>query len=240
MAKESLSYILSRFLGSIDRDEKVDNSIPLLESILGIYRSVTQNASLPTQVHTFMLDDDSTSSIIEFLKNILNSQGITDMSRLNSPLSYLLDELICNIQQHTHTDNGYAFINYDLATKCIEIIIADTGITIYGSYVSAQKYLDLIGNSDASALSLAQDGYSTKNLPDAENRGYGISSNIRMVVEGLLGEFAVLSGNALLVHLADNKKILSLPQEIDFKGTMVIVRFPATVPDNFNLYNYTN
>ena len=49
---------------------------------------------------------------------------------------------------------------------------------------------------------------------------------MRMVVKGLGGEFAVLSGNALLLYSQDTKKILSLPSEIDFKGTMIIVRIP--------------
>ena len=160
------------------------------------------------------------------------------MNQLNSPLSYLLDELICNIQQHAHTDKGYAYIGY--SSDYVELAIADAGITIYGSYASVQKHLDLIGNSDAAALNIAQKGYSTKNLPNAENRGYGISSNIRMIVEGLHGEISILSGNALLGHFAEKEIILALPEEIDFKGTMVIVRFPAKIPNDFNIYNYIN
>lgn len=74
----------------------------------------------------------------------------------------------------------------------------------------------------------------------AENRGYGISSNIRMVVDGLHGEFAVLSGNALLLQSATQKKILDLPKEIDYKGTMIIIKIPAAIPYGFNLYNYTS
>jgi hypothetical protein len=31
-----------------------------------------------------------------------------------------------------------------------------------------------------------------------------------------------------------------LPSEIDFKGTMIIVRIPDQVPNNFNLYTYTS
>ena len=84
----------------------------------------------------------------------------------------------------------------------------------------------------------AQNGYSVKNLPDTENRGYGISSNMKMVVEGLHGEFAALSGNALLLQMANRREILALPPEIDFKGTMIMVRIPAQVPDSFNLYDY--
>ena len=154
------------------------------------------------------------------------------------PLTYLLDELICNIQQHAQADKGYAYLMYNKAAKTIEILIADFGITIYGSYVAAQKHLDKLGDSDAEALNLAQNGYSVKNLPDTENRGYGISSNMKMVVEGLHGEFAVLSGNALMLQVPNKRAILALPSEIDFKGTMIMVRIPAHVPDGFNIYNY--
>jgi hypothetical protein len=61
---------------------------------------------------------------------------------------------------------------------------------------------------------------------------------MKMVVDGLKGEFAVLSGNALLLQAANNRKILALPPEIDFKGTMIMVRIPAEMPDGFNLYDY--
>lgn len=60
----------------------------------------------------------------------------------------------------------------------------------------------------------------------------------RMVVDGLHGEFAVLSGNALMLQVPNKRAILALPPEIDFKGTMIMVRIPAQVPDGFNLYNY--
>ena len=59
-----------------------------------------------------------------------------------------------------------------------------------------------------------------------------------MVVEGLNGEFAVFSGNALLIQFAGRKEVLSLPKEIDFKGTMVVVRFPAHLPAEFDFYKY--
>ena len=133
---------------------------------------------------------------------------------------------------------GYAYMGYDSSTDMIEAVIADQGITIYGSYVAAQKHLDMLDDTDASALNLAQSGYSIKDLPETENRGYGISSNIRMIVEGLNGEFALFSGNALLFQFSERKKILSLPPETDFKGTMIIVRFPAMLPNNFSLYNF--
>lgn len=36
--------------------------------------------------------------------------------------------------------------------------------------------IEEIGDNEAEALKFANEGYSTKNLPEAENRGFGISS----------------------------------------------------------------
>lgn len=231
-----LDDILSSFFAAIiDKENAFFSESPLLAAMRNMY------AQKPTtDIRSFSLDDETIAAVINQLKDHLNSRHSDCLKALNMPLTYLLDELICNIQQHAQTERGYAFLEYNAATNSIEILIADMGITIYGSYVAAQKHLDKLGNSDAEALNLAQNGYSVKNLPDAENRGYGISSNIRMVVDGLQGEFAVLSGNALLVQTAMQKKILALPKEIDYKGTMVVVKIPAVVPKDFNLYHYTS
>ena len=39
----------------------------------------------------------------------------------NMPLTYLLDELICNIQQHAQTDKGYAYLMYNKAARAIDM-----------------------------------------------------------------------------------------------------------------------
>jgi len=234
----TLGKILSDLFSAISHELRNVEGNCFLQALLSLYNGFTHSEALPADVRRFSLDDQSTSEVINVLKNHLQSLVPKGIAGLNSPITYLLDELICNIQQHAQTDAGYAFANYNSASDSIEIVIADGGVSIYGSYVAAQKHLEVLGDSDAQALNLAQSGYSVKNLPETENRGYGISSNMRMVVEGLKGEFAVLSGNALLVQFAERKEILSLPKEIDFKGTMVMVRFPAHVPTGFDFYTY--
>ena len=229
----SLESTLSHFFDCVTKHQPSDAITPFLRAMTSIFHGQTSEA-----VVTFALDDDSTAKVIDELKEHLRVYIPDVLRSLNMPLTYLLDELICNIQQHAQTDKGYAYLMYNKAARAIEIVIADFGITIYGSYVAAQKHLDKLGDSDAEALNLAQNGYSVKNLPDTENRGYGISSNMKMVVDGLHGEFAVLSGNALMLQAANNRKILALPSEIDFKGTMIMVRIPAEVPNGFNLYDY--
>lgn len=84
----------------------------------------------------------------------------------------------------------------------------------------------------------AKDGYSTKNRPDAENRGYGISSNVKMITEGLDGTFAILSGNALMINLNGTMQVASLPEDIEWQGTCVVIRIPIDPDRTFNLYDY--
>ncbi len=229
----SLETTLSAFFDCITKSNQTESAYPFLNAITSIFHGQTAPLVIP-----FDLDDDSTAKVIDQLKENILPYCPDTLKALNMPLTYLLDELICNIQQHAQADKGYAYLMYNKAAKTIEILIADFGITIYGSYVAAQKHLDMLGDSDAEALNLAQNGYSVKNLPDTENRGYGISSNMKMVVDGLHGEFAVLSGNALMLQVPSKRAILALPPEIDFKGTMIMVRIPAQVPNGFNPYNF--
>jgi hypothetical protein len=229
----SLENKLSLFFDHIIKNSSDVIQDPYLRAMTSMFLGKTAAGIFP-----FDLDDESTANAITQLKEHLLPYCPDVLKALTIPLTYLLDELICNIQQHAQTNKGYAYLMYNKEANTIEILIADFGITIYGSYVAAQKHLDKLGDSDADALNLAQNGYSVKNLPDTENRGYGISSNMKMVVEGLHGEFAALSGNALLLQMANRREILALPSEIDFKGTMIMVRIPAQVPDGFNLYDY--
>jgi len=229
----SLEDTLSAFFDCVTKGNQTVSAEPFLQAMISVFHGQTTTLVIP-----FSLDDESTAQVIAKLKEHLTPYCPDTLQLLNMPLTYLLDELICNIQQHAQADKGYVYLTYNQVAKTIEILIADFGITIYGSYVAAQKHLDKLGDSDAEALNLAQNGYSVKNLPDTENRGYGISSNMKMVVDGLHGEFAVLSGNALMLDVPNKRAILALPPEIDFKGTMIMVRIPAQVPDGFNLYNY--
>ena len=123
---------------------------------------------------------DSMQTIIQ---GVIEKQKNLDL-KLKTPLSYLISELICNINQHSDSDYGYIYTQYLKRENCLDICIADDG-----SYVKSQKMLDKIGDNEAEALKYANEGYSTKDLPDAESRGFGISSTKSMIVEGLGGAF---------------------------------------------------
>jgi len=52
--------------------------------------------------------------------------------------------------------------------------------------------------SSIEAINSAANGVSTKNRPEAEGRGFGISTSFDMLVNGLKGKYAVMSGNAFM------------------------------------------
>ena len=118
------------------------------------------------------------------------------------------------------------------------ICVADNGIPILGSYVQSQLYLDHIGDNDAKAISLAKKGFSTKNRPDAENRGFGISSNIDMITNGLRGSMYILSGTGLMMCRKDKVEILSMPSQTEWEGTLIFAEIPLDTPKDFDFYKY--
>lgn len=167
---------------------------------------------------------------------LLHNQPDFDVS-LKTAVSYLLDELICNIQQHSMCHDSIVYARLNASNSYIDVCVSDNGISLYGSYVKSGQYLEKL-NDSISALFLAKDGFSTKNRPDVENRGYGISSNVKMVVEGLQGSFAIISGNALYLNTGDNQRLISLPEQIEWQGTTIIARIPNKMPQSFNIYDY--
>lgn len=171
------------------------------------------------------------------IQRIIESQCKAD-KRITTPLSYFLGELICNMNQHSDSLHGYIYSQYIHQERCIDMCIADSGITILGSYVKTKKYLEKIGDDDAIALKMANEGYSTKDLPDNESRGYGISSSKNMLVDGLRGAFFMFSGGAFHRHSDCKSDYIKLPQSIYWSGTVILMRIPIEVPDDFNYEKY--
>lgn len=156
----------------------------------------------------------------------------------NTAIAYLLSELTCNIQEHSMASNGYLFLNR--SGDNVYICVADNGITIHGSYIESARpeYVRLIGQDHAEALRYSTKGVSTKNRPDNESRGYGISTNLNMVVNGLGGEFYMLSGKALFSGDARGERFINLPENMVWDGTMIMVRIPVRQDSGFNVYKY--
>ena len=156
----------------------------------------------------------------------------------SSSLSYLISELFDNIYEHSQSRNGYVFSQYLEREGYIDLCIADTGITIYNSYKNAGLYQHEIGVNEVEALKLANEGYTTKNRPDAENRGYGIPTSKKMLVEGMKGAFFMLSGGAFHRYENGINVYIDLEGQFYWRGTIVLLRIPTSMPKGFNYINY--
>ena len=248
---ESIEQILSALLSVICEyqnrktvselsfDYQDDN--PLFTSLLQAFAKSTAHKILCSDLENikstiiFEVNSKSISEAICAIEAYIFQYS--ELHHLKNPISYFLGELTCNIQQHSQAEFGMIFASLNKFSNTVDIFVADNGISIYGSYINAQKYMDKFSNS-AEALDLASKGYSTKNLPNIENRGYGISSNAKMIVEGLKGTFSIISDNALFHFSKMGKSLISLPENITWNGSIVIARIPITVSDAFDFYKY--
>lgn len=203
-----------------------------MKEMLGLYAFKTYTPVCQFELHKKHID-----ALQSILQNIIKRQSRAD-DRITTPLSYMLGELIDNMSEHSDGKYGYIFSQYLRREKCVDLVIADNGITIMGSYLKTKKYLKEIAGNEATALRFANEGFSTKNLPEAENRGYGISSSKAMLVEGLGGSFFMLSGGAFHRHDVNGSQFVQLPDTINWKGTVILMRIPVDVPIDFNYNKY--
>lgn len=186
-------------------------------------------------ISRFTMLNSNVDKIEEVLQEIMEKQAKIDHNMRN-PISYFFSELVDNISEHSESKYGYVFSQK--VRENLYVIIADSGKTIYGSYVDTHKYLSEIDGNEAKAMKIANDGYSTKDRPFAESRGYGISKSREMIVEGLKGAFFMLSGTAFFRHDKDEIKIANIPESFRWDGTIILIRIPLIAPTNFNYRNY--
>lgn len=231
---DSVETILNAFFNIVEEETKFDNSqvnSNLFNMLLSIWntKKYFSKISIP-----YELKNANDSIIVQqLIKNIKQFAPVC----YHSYIHYLLGELICNIQQHSKANNAWVDLWYNNALNCIELCVVDDGISIHGSYIENNVYCDKLEYGDASAINIARCGYSTKNRPEAENRGFGISTNMKIITDVLDGVFSICSGNALFLKDGPKAKILVLPKGIEWKGTIIIARLSL---DNsqFNMYDY--
>lgn len=178
-------------------------------------------------------DEDLKDNIQSIIECVLIEQ-IGNVSNVASGLRYVIGECVDNITQHAKSDWGYITAVVDKEERYIDICIADRGITLLGSY---RDNNDEDIATDMEALKAANRGISTKNLPNAENRGYGIITSKRMLTDGLGGLFIMMSGAAMLIKAENFNEYVLLPENISCCGTVVICRMPFDNKD-FNYINY--
>lgn len=146
----------------------------------------------------------------------------------------MIEESVDNIIEHSDSKRGYIFGQSYPSKKYMDICIADNGITLLGSYCKMEenKITDHL-----SAMKAANFGISTKNLTGAENRGYGIRTSKKMLVDGLSGNYVMLSGNALYLKSKTIERFMVLPDIATWQGTIVAMRIPY-VNASFNYIDF--
>lgn len=186
----------------------------------------------------FDVNNKHIDGIQSVLQRVIERQcGIGSESAIITPLSYMFGELITNIKEHSDCKHGYIFSQYLQRERCLNICISDDGITVLGSYRKAGKFLNEIQDNPAQALKYANEGNSTKN--NSQERGFGIRTTRQMLVEGLNGSFFMMSGNAFFRSTKGKQdEVKELPKRIYWKGTIILIKIPIDVPQNFEYSKY--
>lgn len=231
----NMSLRIQAYLNSICFDRMLYFNQEIREDIEAVMQKYTDKTYLP--LCSFAMNNANKDTFGSIMKAILMKQ--TNIGRKgNSSLSYLISELLDNIYEHSQSPYGYLFSQYSEKEGVINLCIADTGISIAGSFEKAGLYQEEIDGNEAEALKLANEGYSTKNRPEAENRGYGISTSKAMLVNGMKGAFFMLSGGAFHRYENGINYYINLKNIFRWNGTIILMRIPIVLPDNFNYIDY--
>ena len=225
---------IQSYLNSVyfDRTLHFDNdSREDLESVMSKY---ADKSYVP--LCSFAMTNSNKDTFGSIMQRLIIKQS--SIKSAGSSISYLVSELFDNIYEHSRSENGYVFSQYLEREGIINLCIADTGITIYNSFKNAGLYQKEINGSETEALRLANEGYSTKNRPEAENRGYGISTSKRMLVSGMKGAFFMLSGGAFHRYEHGTNVYIDLNNVFHWNGTIILLRIPVNIPEGFNYIDY--
>ncbi|MBR0177340.1 MAG: hypothetical protein IJQ11_07925 [Bacteroidales bacterium] len=232
---ENISLPMQSYLNNIFFDRTLHFENAAKETAEMVMEQYAEKSYVP--LCSFSMTDANKDAFGAIVRDIIVRQ--TKSTKISTPISYFLGELIDNIYEHSESPNGYLFSQFLEHEGCIDLCIADTGITIFRSYEKAGLFQAEIGQDESEALRMANEGRSTKNRPGAESRGYGISTSKRMLVEGLGGSFFMISGGAF--HRYEKNSLNYYAEVKDFfhwNGTLILLRIPINTPDNFNYINY--
>lgn len=173
---------------------------------------------------------DAVSSIVE---NLIIRQ-LNLQKNVANGLKYMIAETLDNITEHSESDRGYIFAQAYPKKGFLDVCIADRGITLLGSY---QKLKNNEIANDSEAIKAANRGISSKNLPEAENRGFGIKTSKQMLINGLGGQYLMISGGSLYVKSPHLDSFYAMPPGLRWNGTIVALRIPYKAP-TFNYIDY--
>lgn len=226
---------LTYFRGGLQPDMKTqDIETQDLETIFESYRHKTYLPLTNFPAGANNIESEIRDRLMEFMGNRVRERLNLDV-QLYSAVSYLIDEAVNNIKDHAQTPRGYLFTQFYPTRQFLDLCIADTGISLLGSYQA-------IGREDITsheqAIQSALSGDSTKNNL---HRGFGIRTSRSMLVNGLGGQYFLFSGNAFLLSqkgMKEEVKILPPIQGISWPGTYLAMRIPVQENVKFQYNDY--
>ncbi len=178
-------------------------------------------------------NSDAKEVVSSIVENMIIQQ-LNIQSNVANGLKYMIDETLDNITEHSESDRGYIFAQAYPTKGFLDVCIADRGVSLLGSY---EKLPDNEILSDMEAIKAANRGLSSKNLPDAENRGFGIRTSKQMLIHGLGGQYLMISGCSLYLKSCNLDTFYSMPHGLRWNGTIVALRIPYHSA-SFNYINY--
>lgn len=141
---------------------------------------------------------------------------------------YVIGELVDNIYQHSGFKTGLVMAQKYQDKGFVDLCFFDDGITIPMNFVEHGYEFN-----PTDAILEAIKGRSTK----SKERGFGLSSSVKIFVDGLNGQILIVSGGGA-VYLEKKQKYgytLSAEQRLD--GTLIGLRVPYPSPV-IDIYKY--
>lgn len=203
------------------------------DNLLNVLKNNIGNKHIPLIVFPALENDATVKDlIISNIESFMKDNFQID-NNVFYGIKYINGEITDNITEHSKSDYGYMMGFYNSEKGHLDICIADQGISVFQSYLNANYELE----DDVEALSTLNKCISTKNRPDAENRGYGIKTSKDMLINGLDGQFLMLSGKCLYLYDKNTDCYLSMERMINWKGTIIGYRIPIK-KDGFTYSSY--
>lgn len=225
-AKKSDKEIIFEHMNDYMKAIHMDNGIKPDElrksEFLAIIEGYSRKTYIPVINFPANRNNDEKEDILTAVEELIIRQ-LNIPNNVAYGIKYMLGETIDNITEHSGTDRGYLFCQAYKGKGYLDICIADGGITLLGSY---QRLEDRFIEDDLEAIKAANRQISSKNLPDAENRGYGIYTSKKMLIEGLGGQYMIMSGSAIYMKSKTIDQFFTLPDGLRWDGTIVALRIP--------------
>ncbi|MCE5295846.1 MAG: hypothetical protein LLG16_01930 [Euryarchaeota archaeon] len=158
----------------------------------------------------------------------LNNDG-REYGGINA-FKFMVGELVTNIYEHSDFDHAFIMAQKYPGKKFVDICFFDDGITIPGSLTRA----GMIFGDDWEFIAQAVNGLSSKNVKE---RGYGLTTNVRICTEGLGARILIVSGKGVLYLDHSEQKAYNLRDEYKLSGSSISIRVPYPAKE-IDIYAY--